>query len=173
MYIRLISLGAFDPQLLDTMSSEVANAFSMKTTSKQLHVDLQPYFNSSRKQYDANQLLQYIDQEIKDDQSKTLALVNVDLFIPILTYIFGQAYLGGNTAIASLYRLQNELYGLKKNEKLLKERLLKEIVHELGHSFGLIHCRTTGCVMQSSTYVEDIDQKEHHFCPQCKNKIAE
>lgn len=173
MYIRLISLGAFDRQLLETMSSEVAHAFSMKTMSKQLHVDLQPYFNSSRKQYDANQLLKYIDPEIKNDQSKTLALVNVDLFIPILTYIFGQAYLGGNTAIASLYRLQNELYGLKKNEKLLKERLLKEIVHELGHSFGLIHCRTPGCVMQSSTYVEDIDQKEHHFCPQCKNKIAE
>ena len=172
MYIRLISLGAFDPQLLETMSSEVAHTFSMKTTSKQLHVDLQPFFNSSRKQYDANQLLKYIDHEIKDDQSKTLALVNVDLFIPILTYIFGQAYLGGNTAIASLYSLQNELYGLKKNEKLLKERLLKEIVHELGHSFGLIHCRTPGCVMQSSTYVEDIDQKEHHFCPQCKNKIA-
>lgn len=173
MYIRLISLGAFDPQLLETMSSEVANAFSMKTTSKQLHVDLQPFFSSSRKQYDANQLLKYIDQEIKDDQSKTLALVNVDLFIPILTYIFGQAYLGGNTAIASLYRLQNELYGLKKNEKLLKERLLKEIVHELGHSFGLIHCRTPGCVMQSSTYVEDIDQKEQYFCFQCKSKIVE
>lgn len=171
MHIRLISLGAFDRNLLEETSIIIGNTFDMHTITKQIHVDLQPYFDSKRKQYDANLLLKYVNTEINDNQCKTIALVNVDLFIPILTYIFGQAYLNGNSAIASLYRLQNELYGLKRDEKLLKERLAKEITHELGHSFGLIHCHYPMCVMQSSTYVEDIDQKGITFCQNCQNEI--
>ena len=99
-------------------------------------------------------------------------LFQVDLFIPILTYIFGQAYLGGRTAIASSYRLKNESYGMTIDDKLLLGRFTKEVIHELGHTFGLIHCQNPLCVMRSSTYVEDIDQKERHLCPICRSLIG-
>ena len=102
---------------------------------------------------------------------KTIALFKVDLFIPILTYIFGQAILNGNTGIVSLYRLRNEHYGLEKNEKVQLDRFKKVIIHELGHSFGLTHCHIPTCIMRSSTYVEDIDQKEQHFCHACKTLL--
>lgn len=95
----------------------------------------------------------------------------VDLFIPILTYIFGQAAFRGRTGIASLYRLRNEQYGMKKNEWLLIDRFTKVVIHELGHTFGLIHCHVPSCVMRSSTYVEDIDQKDKHLCIRCRNTI--
>jgi len=98
-------------------------------------------------------------------------LFSVDLFIPILTYIFGQAYLNGRTGIASLYRFSNERYGMKKDDKILLDRFRKEVIHELGHTFGLIHCHIPVCVMRSSTYVEDIDQKSPNFCAGCRSKL--
>jgi archaemetzincin len=106
------------------------------------------------------------------DSSKILGLFNVDLFIPILTFIFGQAYLNGRTGIASLYRFSNERYGMTGDNQFLAERFKKEVIHELGHTFGLIHCHNQTCVMRSSTYVEDIDQKEQSFCPICRNELG-
>ena len=97
-------------------------------------------------------------------------MFNVDLFIPILTYIFGQAFLNGRTGIASAYRLSNERYGIKTDDKLILERFIKEVIHELGHTFGLIHCHIPACVMRSSTYVEDIDQKSMHLCLNCRHE---
>lgn len=75
------------------------------------------------------------------------------------------------TALVSIHRLKNEFYGLPINQELLKNRLLKEAIHELGHTFGLIHCFTLKCVMNPSTYVEDIDQKSSYFCRSCEQKI--
>jgi len=100
-----------------------------------------------------------------------MGLLRVDLYIPILTYIFGQAALKGNSGIASLYRLKNERYGLQPDNALLIERFSKVIIHELGHSFGLIHCAYPVCIMRSSTYVEDLDQKENHFCHKCQAEL--
>ena len=98
-------------------------------------------------------------------------LFNVDLFIPILTYIFGQAYLNGRAGIVSIFRLGNERYGIKPDEAILLERFKKEIIHELGHTFGLIHCFDPICVMRSGTYVEDIDLKSRHLCIRCREHL--
>ena len=102
---------------------------------------------------------------------KTIGLLRVDLYIPILTYIFGQSVLNGSTGIVSLYRLRNELYGLEQDDRLLTERFRKVIIHELGHSLGLIHCLNPICIMRSSTYVEDLDQKKLEFCNKCTKEL--
>ena len=88
----------------------------------------------------------------------------MDLFIPILTYVFGEAQLDGIGAVVSLHRLNNQFYGLPEDTGLMHDRLLKEAVHELGHTFGLLHCFQPGCVLNASTYVEDIDQKSRELC---------
>ena len=133
--------------------------------------DLSDYYSPGRRQYDANKILQLVSGMAPPQAMKTVGLFTVDLFIPILTYIFGQATLNGSTAIASNYRLRQELYGLKQNYILQIERLIKVVIHELGHTFGLIHCHYPGCVMRSSTYVEDIDQKGSGFCPSCRAEL--
>jgi archaemetzincin len=125
-----------------------------------------------RRQYDGYRLLKEIDSGFAKEKDKTLGLFNVDLYIPILTYIFGQAYLNGKSGIASIYRLRNERYGIFKDEKILVSRFRKEVIHELGHTFGLLHCYDPTCVMRSSTYVEDIDQKNHMLCHKCKEQIS-
>ena len=90
-------------------------------------------------------------------------LFYVDLFIPILTYIFGQAFLGGRTAIASIYRLSNERYGLKEIDNYLLTRFTKEIIHELGHTFGLIHCHVPACVRVPAPMLKVLTKKTQIF----------
>jgi archaemetzincin len=84
--------------------------------------------------------LKEVDNLFSSDFAKTIGLFNVDLFIPILTYIFGQAFLKGRSGIASYYRLSNDRYGISTDEKLIIDRLKMVVIHELGHTFVLIHC---------------------------------
>jgi archaemetzincin len=103
---------------------------------------------------------------------KMLGVTELDLFIPVLTFVFGEAQLNGRAAIVSSYRLRSEMYGLKADKELLMERLAKESLHELGHTYGLFHCYHPECVMQPSTYAELIDLKPAHFCSACEEKLA-
>ena len=166
--ITLISFGYFEQELLEMVVEDVEREFSLPVKTREGHLALSEFYDSPRRQYDGNRLIHEIEARFASDRQKTIGLFNVDLFIPILTYIFGQAFLGGRSGIASIYRLSNERYGIKADEKVFVDRIRKEVIHELGHTFGLIHCRNTSCVMRSSTYVEDIDQKGVALCSECK-----
>jgi len=170
-YITLVSFGFFEEDLLWSISDAVNKEFLYPVRLREGHLDLAEHFNAGRRQYNGNQLLKEIDSFITPDALKAIGLFSVDLYIPILTYIFGQAVLGGKSGIASVYRLYNERYGLPANRGILIERFQKEVIHELGHTFGLIHCNDPLCVMKSSTYVEDIDLKNLHLCHTCKLQI--
>jgi archaemetzincin len=166
--ITLISFGYFEKELLEMVVNDVEREFSLPVKIQDGHLDLSEFYDSARRQYDGNKLIKEIDFRFASDTVKILGIFNVDLFIPILTYIFGQAFLNGRAGIASVYRLNNERYGIKANGQIFVDRIRKEVIHELGHTFGLIHCKNPDCVMRSSTYVEDIDQKSHHLCNQCR-----
>lgn len=135
------------------------------------NLEMSDYYNPARRQYDANGLIKSLSHLAVDESVKVMGILRVDLFVPILTYIFGQAVLGGNTGVSSLYRMRNELYGLDIDNNLMIERFRKVVMHETGHLFGLIHCYNASCIMRSSTYVEDIDQKELRFCTSCKKEL--
>ena len=169
--ITLISFGYFEKRFLGEIMYDVEREFRIPVVIEEGHLDLSEYFDPARRQYNGNLLLRDIDKQFASDRVKTLALFNVDLYIPILTFIFGQAFLNGRCGIASAYRLYNERYGLKPDERVFIDRLCKEVIHELGHAFGLIHCSNPTCVMRSSTYVEDIDQKSWSFCAKCKKEL--
>jgi archaemetzincin len=166
--ITLISFGYFEKEFLEKAAEAVNHEFLCPVNIREGHIDLSEFYDPTRRQYNGNTLLKQVDSISLPDSVKTLGLFNVDLFIPILTFIFGQAFLGGRTGIASLYRLSNERYGMIVDEGFLLDRFKKEVIHELGHMFGLIHCYNPTCVMRSSTYVEDIDQKEQHLCIRCR-----
>lgn len=171
--IRIISFGYFEDSLLHIISRNIEQKFLLPVWLDEGHLDLSEYYDSSRLQYNANELLKRVHHSFSSEKSKTIGLFNVDLFIPIFTFIFGQAYLNGQTGIVSHYRLSNERYGMNTNSELFIERFTKEIVHELGHSFGLKHCHIPECVMRSGTYVEDIDQKSSELCSKCKKQVRD
>lgn len=170
--VILISCGHFEKNVIDKISSDLLNSFGLSTELSQCNFDLNYFYNPDRRQYDANLILKKVSEMAPRGPYKTMGLFRVDLYIPILTFIFGQSLLNGSTGIVSLYRLRNELYGMEQNNRLLTERFRKVIIHELGHSFGLIHCLNPSCIMRSSTYVEDIDQKSFGFCNKCKEELS-
>ena len=153
--IILISCGLFEKKLTGRVAEDVSRELNYSVELRDCNLDINKFYNPGRRQYDANALLTMISQIAPGDAIKVMGMVRVDLYIPILTYIFGQARLNGYTGVASLYRLRNEHYGLEANYELLITRFSKVIIHELGHTFGLIHCSNPVCVMRSSTYVED------------------
>jgi archaemetzincin len=169
--VTLISFGYFEKDFLKQTAEAVKHEFHSPVHIREGHIDLSDFYDPARRQYNANQILRQVETELAVDSAKILGLFNVDLFIPILTYIFGQAYLGGRSGIASMYRLDNERYGMEADEQKLLERFIKEVIHELGHTFGLIHCLNPACVMRPSTYVEDIDQKKAHLCFNCRKQL--
>ena len=169
--ITLITFGHYEDDFLDIVVKGVSHELQIPVKVREGHLDLSDFYDPIRRQYNGNSLLKAVDMMSSADSLKTLGVFSVDLFIPILTYIFGQAYLNGRTGIVSLYRLSDERYGMHTEDNNLTERTIKEIVHELGHTFGLIHCHTTTCVMRSSTYVEDLDQKGSSLCLKCKDEM--
>ncbi len=169
--IVIVSFGQFEKEFLVKIASAVEDRFGIDVDINISYSDISQYYDPARRQYDGNKLLKHINSEYSSDHIKTIGLFRVDLFIPILTYIIGQAIYKGNAGVVSLFRLKNELYGMKRNDKLLYERLKKEVIHELGHIFGLTHCFSPACVMRSSTYIEDVDQKNSTFCFKCYEKL--
>lgn len=169
--IILVSCRLFEKEITRRIAEDVACAFHHPVHLKECSLDISRFYNPGRRQYDANGILKVISETPPTDGLRKMGLFSVDLYIPILTYIFGQAALKGRTGIASLFRLRNELYGLEPDQSLLIERFSKVVVHELGHTFGLIHCNYPVCIMRSSTYVEDLDQKEIRFCHHCQARL--
>lgn len=135
-------------------------------------IDLAPAYSPERNQHHATLLLASLLRTLPDPSSKILGITSVDLFVPVLTFVFGQAQLDGPGAILSTFRFRNEFYGLPPDGDHLLDRIIKEAVHELGHSFGPIHCPDQGCVMSSSTYVEEVDLKADWYCRACEEKVG-
>ena len=106
------------------------------------------------------------------DAGKLLAVTERDLFIPVLTFVFGQAQLGGRVGVVSFARLRQEFYGLAPNREVFLERAYKEALHETGHLFGLVHCAERKCAMSLATTVRQIDLKDDAFCAACARALA-
>jgi len=170
--IRIIPLQLTGVEDMEKMLSTISSRFNTKCLLSTRYMDLSRFFDPVRSQYNANEIIQQL-LPLAEEGDKVVGVTDLDLFIPVLSYIFGQAYLGGAAALVSGHRLENRRYGLADDPKLFSERLLKCILHELGHAFGLKHCLQPGCVMVSATYVEELDQKSDLFCAGCRLELKQ
>ncbi|MBU1699279.1 MAG: archaemetzincin family Zn-dependent metalloprotease [Candidatus Eisenbacteria bacterium] len=130
-------------------------------------------FDPDRKQYNATLIMRDIIGRCPADTVRLLGVTEKDIFIPMLTYIFGQAQVEGPVAFLSLARLRQEFYGLPAYHDLLLSRILKETLHELGHTFGLVHCLDPECAMSLSINVGDIDNKMIELCGSCHVRLQD
>ena len=136
--------------------------------------DISYAFNPQRNQHHSTPILEQITRiHSGRDGHKILGIVDVDLYAPELNFVFGEADLRAGSAVVSLTRLRQDFYGLPSDEELFFQRILKESVHELGHTLGLLHCRQSTCVMHFSNSLEETDHKSHEFCPSCRGKWNE
>ncbi len=155
----------------EALASRVGASFGVAARAAPAPLDVQCVYDPSRRQYNATALLAQVVTLAGESGEKVIAVVDVDLYIPVLSFVFGQALLDGGAGVVSTHRLANEFYGLRRDETLLRERLDKEVLHELGHMFGLYHCHQFECVMRASTYVEEIDLKRTAFCAGCQSVL--
>lgn len=124
-------------------------------------------YDERRSQYECRALLERLKASSPGDGLGVLGVTQVDLFLPVLKYVFGLSEIGGRAAVISTYRLRPEFYEQAEDPELLLERLEKTAVHEVGHLMGLTHCRDPHCVMHSSTLIEHTDSKLASLCPTC------
>jgi archaemetzincin len=170
--IRILNGSWIRSDSLAATLRRIEEIFAAPVSIDRATLDLRAAFDTSRHQTNSTQLLAQILDEPHNPEQKQIGIVDVDLFIPILTFVFGEAQLGGPAAVVSTHRLSNPFYGLARDDARLLQRLEKEMVHELGHAFGLYHCRYFECVMRASTYVEEIDLKRVYPCDACATILA-
>jgi len=165
--IHILNGSIIESEKLGRLARTVENVFGVATNVVQSTISIDRAFDQSRGQYNSTAILAILVNQPVRQNEKNILVVDEDLYIPVLTFVFGEAQLNGVAAIVSTHRLQNQFYGLPHDDTLMMDRLQKEIVHELGHTFGLYHCRQFECVMRSSTYVEEIDLKKAEPCHTC------
>jgi len=124
-------------------------------------------FDGVRSQFHSTVILNRLAEFAPPDAVRVLAITEVDLFIPILTHVYGEAQLGGKACIVSTYRLKDGLFP-PGSHSAVEERSVKEALHELGHTFNLRHCKDRTCLMHYCHTVKDVDRKENQLCRYCR-----
>jgi archaemetzincin len=169
--IEVLPLGPLPPDLLLELRTGLAREFRVECEVLPSEAEPTFAFNLTRQQYHSTEIVASLVRKATPVSRHLLGVTPVDLYIPILTFVFGEAQLQGNCALVSTHRLRQEFYGLPADATLFRARLLKEAVHELGHTLSLAHCENYECVMSAAHGVEWIDLKTQHFCFQCRRVI--
>lgn len=175
--IHLVAVGLVARPILEFLALVLEDDLAMACTISPHQIEVNDAYDPVRRQYNSTRILAHLVERENDllpqpaadppDHEKILGVADVDLFIPILTFVFGQAQLGRRAAVVSVYRLRQQFYGLPEDETVFLERCEKEALHELGHTFGLVHCQSYDCVMHYSNSIEQVDLKSNRFCMAC------
>lgn len=171
--IYLVAVGKVDDEILTGIEVCLWQTFGFTTRRLNPLPDPAPAYDPQRQQYSVIAIMKDLLKQCPGDAIRLLAVTERDLFIPMLSFVFGQAQLRGKIAIISLARLRQEFYGLPANPVLFISRALKETVHEMGHTFGLTHCLDRDCPMSLSTNIQQVDIKGETFCANCTILLRE
>jgi archaemetzincin len=173
--ISLHWIGAGDGMLpvLADVAAPIARTFDLPVVVGASAEQPADGYDAKRDQYLSSAMLRWTVAHGPAEAHRVVAVTDRDLFIAVLTYVFGEAQLGGRAAVVSTARLRVDAGGLLADGRLLRARVLKECVHELGHTYGLIHCRDRKCVMSRSNTILDVDQKTADLCRACRSILAE
>lgn len=130
-------------------------------------------YEPTRRQYDAARLLEDLVRICPGGYGKVLGVAAADLCIPILTYVFGEAQLGGKAAVVSGWRLRSSPSGVAVPLEHYYERLAKVALHEVAHTLSLYHCEEPGCLMNFSSTLADLDRLNLTFCERCRFSLRD
>lgn len=164
--IAISPLCDFDSSLLYSIGEKIKHVYDIPYKIVPLLKEVDFAFDYARKQYYSTKILEKLETVAPDKALKVLALTDVDLFIPILTHVYGEAQLSGRACIVSIHRLRETRFDIKGRHKYT-DRMVKESVHELGHTFGLRHCPEENCIMHYSRTIRDVDRKNVEMCRYC------
>jgi archaemetzincin len=165
--LALIGLGPAPDEVLDRLEADLQRILRLPTRRLPSLGEPVAAYDASRKQWSATEMLKTLLPWAQDKTARCLGVTERDLFVPVLSFVYGQAQLRGRLAVISLARLRPEFYGLPPDPERLARRAATEAVHELGHTLGLVHCAEPGCPMSLSIALPDLDAKRAEPCASC------
>jgi len=150
-------VAALVPVLRETFGCEVviAPAVPLPTRAR----------NEKRRQYLSTVLLDALARAKRPEWERLLGVVDVDLYVPSLNFVFGEGDSTRGVGVLSLARLHGP-------PALFRKRAATEAVHELGHTYGLTHCDDPHCVMWFSNSLPETDRKGTRFCKRHATELA-
>ena len=180
--VVLQTIGEIDPSVLFNLREKIDHElknfnFIIKVNSNILTLsDLE--YNTLKNQYNALKILKKIRKNVPRKKNfRILGVMNDDIYSKNYKFIFGLASRISGIGIISLTRLRESFYRdfgslYRKQETIedIERRILKEALHELGHTFGLEHC-FNHCIMKFSNSLIDTDNKPKEFCNLCNDKL--
>jgi archaemetzincin len=170
--VTLVPIGPVPADLLSGMVDRLAEISGQNVVAGEAVPLPASGYNPRRRQYRGDALIAALRALSYPAAGRVLGLTDADCYAPGLNFVFGQATTGGREAFVALPRLRQSFYGLPENPALFRERVLKEAVHELGHTWGLSHCADARCVMHFSNTLRDTDVKGADFCPRCRDRLG-
>ncbi|MDX2150420.1 MAG: archaemetzincin family Zn-dependent metalloprotease [Bryobacteraceae bacterium] len=171
MKLYVAEVGDVDEAVIRDLEARIGERFAGWDVSRLgERLEVAGTWDEGRRQFASTELLRRVVAALPADGSKIVGVTECDLFIPMLSFLFGQAQVGGPAALVSLARLRPEFYGLAAAPDVVRERARKECFHELGHAFGLVHCEDRECVMSLSTTLAQVDEKGDEYCEGCGGK---
>jgi archaemetzincin len=171
--VCVVPLGSVEDGVLGAIEMSLWQAFGLETRRLPPLEDPEFARDAKRMQYSSELILHMLKKSAPPDARAFLAVTEKDLFIPMLTFVFGHAQFDGTVGVVSLARLRQEFYGLPANHHLLLSRAMKEAVHEAGHIFGLSHCSDSRCPMSLSNVLNQVDRKGEDLCRNCSIVLEE
>jgi archaemetzincin len=163
--LDLIPLGNLDPLAVAIMGAHIQAVLGLDTRILAARAKPDHAYMPVRNQFDASMIITSLAAEPGGAPLK-LGVLQSDLSIPILTYVYGESQLGGKAAVVSLHRL------FDIDRQVVYLRAAKIGVHEVGHLLGLEHCWQAGCLMRFSKQLEQLDRLALGFCDACGFEIA-
>jgi archaemetzincin len=171
MIIEIVPIGFIEFKILEYLSQLLKKRFNTVAESRSgTPLDIFEK-NAIRDQFESTKMLEELLKIKKPNENISLGVTDVDLSVPSLNFVFGEASPIGRVAVISITRLRPSFYGLQETDSVLLNRAGKEAIHELGHIFKLRHCSKPKCVMFFSNTLSDTDMKENDFCNKCEKSL--
>ena len=165
--VIIAPIGDFDADLMSAIEKMVVDGLGLPCRVQILIDSIDFAWDAKRRQFHSTAILERLTQHAPSDTLKLIALTDRDLFIPILTHVYGEAQLGGQSCIVSTCRLGKGISQVAQRGLYL-DRIVKECAHELGHTFDLRHCKDNQCIMHYCRSIADVDHKENQLCRYCR-----
>jgi archaemetzincin len=163
--IAVQPLGGVRGDVVEVVAANLQAFFQISTQLLADHPVLNEAYDPHRGQYNCYPILKFLGTQKPKHAVRIVGVADVDLFVPILTHVFGEAEMGGHATVISTYRLDEDEQPVPPH--CLYDRAAKIAVHELAHTFRLPHCREDGCIMNSFPVISHIDSMPVRFCRYC------
>jgi predicted Zn-dependent protease len=171
--VELIPAGEVDGALLETLGGDLQNALGVQWCVGDALPLREEWRETESGLYRSIHLMHALmDRTAQRDAKRArrwrVAIADAGLCAQGVGRIYGEAAMEGCCAVVGLAPLRA---GSGADAEVLRDRLLTEAVHELGHLAGLAHCRNASCVMYPSLHIADTDHKGRTFCRECRRPL--